>query len=94
MEKIKAMGTTVGTMVKGNKENLVMAGVAGAIGLAAGSVAQVTKVKKGFKTVSVMNKPAVVAGALAAGVAAGAIKAAIKAGKKVKEVVEVAEEIL
>ncbi len=32
MEKIKAMGTTVGTMVKGNKENLVMAGVAGAIG--------------------------------------------------------------
>ena len=93
MEKIKAMGTTVGTMVKGNKENLVMAGVAGAIGAAAGTIAQATKVKKGFKTVSVMNKPAVVAGALGAGIITGAIKAA-KAGKKVKEVVEVAEEIL
>ena len=93
MEKIKAIGTTVGTMVKGNKENLVMAGVAGAIGAAAGTIAQATKVKKGFKTVSVMNKPAVVAGALGAGIITGAIKA-VKAGKKVKEVVEVAEEIL
>ena len=93
MEKIKAMGTTVGTMVKGNKENLVMAGVAGAIGAAAGTVAQATKIKKGFKTMNVVNKPAVVAGALGAGIITGAIKA-VKAGKKVKEVVEVAEEIL
>ena len=75
MEKIKMAAGTVGNAIKGNKENLVMAGVAGAIGAAAGAVVQVTKVKKGFKTVSVMNKPAVVAGALAAGVAAGAIKA-------------------
>ena len=93
MEKIKAMGTTVGTMVKGNKENLVVAGIAGAIGAAAGTVAQATKIKKGFKTMNVVNKPAVVAGALGAGIITGAIKA-VKAGKKVKEVVEVAEEIL
>lgn len=93
MEKIKAMGTTVGTMMKGNKENLVIGLTAGVIGAAAGTVAQARKVRQGFKTVSVMNKPAVAAGALAAGVAAGAVKA-IKAGKKVKEVVEVAEEIL
>ena len=93
MEKIKAMGTTVGKVVKSNKENLVMAGVAGAIGLTVGSVAQARKVRQGFKTVSVMNKPAVIAGALGAGIITGAIKA-VKAGKKVKEVVEVAEEIL
>ena len=42
---------------------------------------------------NVVNKPAVVAGALGAGIITGAIKA-VKAGKKVKEVVEVAEEIL
>ena len=93
MEKIKMVAGTVGNAVKGNKENLVVGVTAGVIGAAVGTLAQVTKVKKGFKTVSVTNKPAVVAGALAAGVAAGAIKA-VKAGKKVKEVVEVAEEIL
>lgn len=93
MEKIKAMGTTVGTMVKCNKENLVIGLTAGVIGAAAGTIAQATKVKKGFKTVNVINKPAVVAGALGAGIITGAIKA-VKAGKKVKEVVEVAEEIL
>ena len=93
MEKIKMAAGTVGKVVKSNKENLVMAGVAGAIGLSVGSVAQARKVRQGFKTVSVMNKPAVIAGALGAGIITGAIKA-VKAGKKVKEVVEVAEEIL
>ena len=93
MEKIKMAAGTVGKVVKSNKENLVMAGVAGAIGLSVGSVAQARKVRQGFKTVSVMNKPAVIAGALGAGIITEAIKA-VKAGKKVKEVVEVAEEIL
>ena len=93
MEKIKMAAGTVGKVVKSNKENLVMAGIPGAIGAAAGTVAQARKVRQGFKTVSVMNKPAVIAGALGAGIITGAIKA-VKAGKKVKEVVEVAEEIL
>ena len=93
MEKIKMATGTVGKMMKGNKENLVIGLTAGAIGAIGGTLAQTRKVRQGFKTMNVVNKPAVVAGALAAGVAAGAIKA-VKAGKKVKEVVEVAEEIL
>ena len=93
MEKIKMAAGTVGNAIKGNKENLVMAGVAGAIGAAAGTLAQVKKVKQGFRTVNVTNKPAILAAGLAAGVAAG-VAGAVKAGKKVKEVVEVAEEIL
>ena len=93
MEKIKMVAGTVGNAVKGNKENLVVGVTAGVIGAAAGTLAQVKKVKKGFKTVSMTNKPAVLAAGLAAGMAAGAVKA-MKAGKKVKEVVETVEEVL
>ena len=56
MEKIKMAAGTVGKVVKSNKENLVMAGVAGAIGAAVGTMAQLTKVKKGFKTMNMRSE--------------------------------------